>query len=117
MGADFEQKRVYVSATLKYAIGEKKYEFDLYNWGGMNIQMIPVIKNSSDGNHSAADIMQMLLNSDAGGSITVDIPTNATDIQVEVPVLSADQYRKAVRAIIHYTTAPNTIEMGISSIM
>lgn len=71
LGVDFEQQRVYVSATLGYFIGEKKYDFDLYHWGNTNVQMIPMVKNVADGDSAVAKAMHMLQNGNVGGSITV----------------------------------------------
>lgn len=70
LGVDLNEKRIYVSATVEYLIGKKKYDFDLYHWGNTSVQMVPSVQNAADGG-SVASAMHALQSDNVGGSITV----------------------------------------------
>lgn len=71
LGVDFNEKRIYVSATVEYLFGKKKYDFDLYHWGNTNVQMLPMVQNAADGGNGVAAAMRALQSDNVGGSITV----------------------------------------------
>ena len=68
LGVDFERKRVYVSATLNYFFGKKKYNFDLYNWENNAVKMLPVLQGSEKNLLLA---LNTLKNENTVGSITI----------------------------------------------
>lgn len=71
LGVDLNEKRIYVSATVEYFFGKKKYDFDLYHWGNTNVQMLPMVQNTADGGNGVAAAMRALQSDNVGGSITV----------------------------------------------
>ncbi|MTK09157.1 MAG: hypothetical protein F8N38_19000 [Hungatella sp.] len=71
LGVDFDEKRIYVSATVEYIVGKKKYDFDLYHWGNTSVQMVPLLQNTAEGGNGVASAMHALQSDNVGGSITV----------------------------------------------
>lgn len=69
LGVNFNEQRIYVAATIKYLIGNKKYNFDLYHWGNDSIEIVPMLEN--DFNDHTTAYANALLSNDISGNITI----------------------------------------------